>query len=152
MDLSIEEFSALNSQDIIPSIIEQNQNYMFASNIKDNTVMRINLDAYDFKVKSYNLSGSEFDITQEPSVDDGYLFDKDGYYGGGDSNSIISYRLITLPITVHKNAIKKESIGPSEAEQFDCSYIVATDTPTGETSAIAKKLLYIKNDGSTEEI
>ena len=116
MDLSIEEFSALNSQDIIPSIIEQNQNYMFASNIKDNTVMRINLDAYDFKVKSYNLSGSEFDITQEPSVDDGYLFDKDGYYGGGDSDSIISYRLITLPITVHKNAIKKESIGPSEEE------------------------------------
>ena len=152
MDLSIEEFSALNSQDIIPSIIEQNQNYMFASNIKDNTVMRINLDAYDFKVKSYNLLGSEFDITQEPSVDDGYLFDKDGYYGGGDSNSIISYRLITLPVTVHKNAIKKESIGPSEAEQFDCSYIVATDTPTGETSPIVKNLLYIKNDGSTEEI
>lgn len=55
-DLTIEEFSSLNGLQIIPSVIEQNQNYLFAANIKDKTI--IQLDG-DFDFKSYQF-GTEY--------------------------------------------------------------------------------------------
>lgn len=36
---SLEEFAALQTQTLIPKIIEQNQNYLFAANIKDETII-----------------------------------------------------------------------------------------------------------------
>ena len=55
-DLTIEEFSSLSGLQIIPSVIEQNQNYLFAANIKDKTVIQLDEDL-DFK--SYQF-GTEY--------------------------------------------------------------------------------------------
>ena len=55
-DLTIEEFSSLNGLQIVPGVIEQNQNYLFAANIKDKTI--IQLDG-DFDFKSYQF-GTEY--------------------------------------------------------------------------------------------
>ena len=55
-DLTIEEFSSLNGLQIVPSVIEQNQNYLFAANIKDKTVIQLDQDL-DFK--SYQF-GTEY--------------------------------------------------------------------------------------------
>lgn len=40
-DLSMEEFSGLDGLSIIPEVIEQNQNYLFAGNVKDETIINI---------------------------------------------------------------------------------------------------------------
>lgn len=42
--LSLDEFSALDGQDIIPTVIESNQGYLFGANIKDTTVFDLNVD------------------------------------------------------------------------------------------------------------
>lgn len=53
-DLTIEEFSSLNGLQIIPSVIEQNQNYLFAANIKDKTIIQLNEDL-DFKSYQFGI-------------------------------------------------------------------------------------------------
>lgn len=55
-DLTIEEFSSLNGLQIVPGIIEQNQNYLFAANIKDETIIQLDRN-FDFK--SYQF-GTEY--------------------------------------------------------------------------------------------
>lgn len=57
--LSIEEFSALGKQVLIPQNIEQNQNYLFEGNVKDDTLLRIGKDYIDIDSKVYqrNLQG-----------------------------------------------------------------------------------------------
>lgn len=42
--LSLDEFSALDGQDIIPTVIESNQGYLFGANVKDTTVFDLNID------------------------------------------------------------------------------------------------------------
>lgn len=78
-ELSIEEFAALDTIDIIPQCIEQNQNYLFAANIKDNTRWRIdgNFDAkaYQFngkgKIALYENNDTTYENAKEfDSVDD----------------------------------------------------------------------------------
>lgn len=54
-DLTIEEFSSLNGLQIIPSVIEQNQNYLFAANIKDKTIIQLNEDL-DFKSYQFGIN------------------------------------------------------------------------------------------------
>ena len=54
-DLTIEEFSSLNGLQIVPSVIEQNQNYLFAANIKDETIIQLNKDL-DFKSYQFGIS------------------------------------------------------------------------------------------------
>lgn len=51
--LSIEEFSALGKQVLIPQNIEQNQNYLFEGNVKDDTLLRIGKDYIDIDSKVY---------------------------------------------------------------------------------------------------
>lgn len=55
-DLTIEEFSSLNGLQIVPGVIEQNQNYLFAANIKDKTIIQLD---EDFDFKSYQF-GTEY--------------------------------------------------------------------------------------------
>lgn len=50
--LTIEEFSALYGQQFIPQVIEKNQEYLLAGNIKDKTV----LDIKDLDFKTYSVS------------------------------------------------------------------------------------------------
>lgn len=53
-DLTIEEFSSLSGLQIIPSVIEQNQNYLFAANIKDKTIIQLN-KGLDFKSYQFGI-------------------------------------------------------------------------------------------------
>lgn len=55
-DLTIEEFSSLSGLQIVPGVIEQNQNYLFAANIKDKTIIQLD---EDFDFKSYQF-GTEY--------------------------------------------------------------------------------------------
>lgn len=50
--LTIEEFSALYGQQFVPQVIEKNQEYLLAGNIKDKTV----LDIKDLDFKTYSVS------------------------------------------------------------------------------------------------
>lgn len=54
--LSIEEFSALGKQVLIPQNIEQNQNYLFEGNVKDDTLLRIGKDYIDIDSKVYRYN------------------------------------------------------------------------------------------------
>lgn len=54
-DLTLDEFSDLNGLQIIPKVIEQNQNYLFAGNIKDDTIITLNSTIH-FKSFQYNTS------------------------------------------------------------------------------------------------
>lgn len=53
-DLSIDEFSSLSGQTLIPKVIEQNQGYMFGANIKDESVIRISSTDFDAKTFQFN--------------------------------------------------------------------------------------------------
>lgn len=45
--ISVEEFAQIHGQDIIPKLLEQNQGYLFAGNVKDDTIFQ--LDRKDLK-------------------------------------------------------------------------------------------------------
>lgn len=45
--ISVEEFTQIHGQDIIPKLLEQNQGYLFAGNVKDDTIFQ--LDREDLK-------------------------------------------------------------------------------------------------------
>lgn len=51
--LTIEEFSALYGQQFVPKVIEKNQEYLLAGNIKDKTVL--NIEDLDFKTYSISM-------------------------------------------------------------------------------------------------
>lgn len=51
---SVDEFAALESQTVIPQSIEHNQGYMFAANIKDETVFQPEIDAKDIQTYQCN--------------------------------------------------------------------------------------------------
>ena len=40
--ISVEEFAQIHGQDIIPKLLEQNQGYLFAGNVKDDTIFQLN--------------------------------------------------------------------------------------------------------------
>lgn len=56
-DLTVEEFSSLNGLQIVPGVIEQNQNYLFAANIKDETIIQLGED-FDFKSYQFGINCS----------------------------------------------------------------------------------------------
>jgi hypothetical protein len=77
-ELSMEEFAAMSGMVVIPTVIEQNQQYMFAANVKDDTIipnLKIDPDNYvslhsGFKVMlSTNITG----IPQQTSSTDSTL-------------------------------------------------------------------------------
>lgn len=62
--LSVEEFSQIHGQDIIPTLLEQNQGYLFAGNVKDTTIFQ--LDREDLKkfwaIQFTPVSGNKYNI------------------------------------------------------------------------------------------
>ena len=54
-DLTIEEFSSLNGLQIVPGVIEQNQNYLFAANVIDETIIQLGED-FDFKSYQFGIN------------------------------------------------------------------------------------------------
>lgn len=77
--ISVEEFAQIHGQDIIPKLLEQNQGYLFAGNVKDDTIFQLSRDdlkkfwaiqfqpdpnGYDipyFDISSYNKVNHAFD-------------------------------------------------------------------------------------------
>lgn len=55
--LTIEEFSQLNGQDIIPKTIESTQGYMFASNIKDKSSIWLDIKDYNPRAYQFDKNG-----------------------------------------------------------------------------------------------
>ena len=62
--ISVEEFAQIHGQDIIPKLLEQNQGYLFAGNVKDNTIFQ--LDRKDLKkfwaIQFTPVSGNKYNI------------------------------------------------------------------------------------------
>lgn len=54
-ELSIQEFAALDTIDIKPSCIEQNQNYLFAADITDETRFRTNNKFFNARSYQYTI-------------------------------------------------------------------------------------------------
>lgn len=86
-DLSMEEFSSLSGLTVIPTVIEQNQNYLFAANVKDETIISIDKvrTDYEFSQRSYNDQTGSMDTLSNPYIDmnseskiglDTYAFDQ----------------------------------------------------------------------------
>lgn len=48
-NLTLDEFSDLNGLQLIPKVIEQNQGYLFAGNVKDETIITFDQTKYDFR-------------------------------------------------------------------------------------------------------
>lgn len=79
-ELSVDEFATLNTQSIIPQVIEQNQGFMFAANVKDDSVLRVNDDDWSATAM---LVGPKIGVCDEQmtalDVDKNtYLLDEDG--------------------------------------------------------------------------
>lgn len=72
-ELSIDEFASLYGQDIVPQVLEQNQNYMFAANVEDRTLLRIEESEYDPKAYQCNSSG-QYILYADGAYSDGKIF------------------------------------------------------------------------------
>lgn len=134
--LSIEEFTAMFSQDIVPQVIEQNQNYMFASNLLDKTVTRISEEEKNNFVANSYKNGAVYN----PGVDyDGSLYNNsaNGAYVGG-TGPWISYKLITTPICVHTECVKD-------------NVIPITTAPGSDVVTSEKKFSYLLSSGEKQE-
>lgn len=68
--LSLEEYNSINGQSFIPKVIEQNQNYLFAGDITDNTVLDIeNIDFSTYSITT-NIDNQEYYLYSDGSGTD----------------------------------------------------------------------------------
>lgn len=83
-ELSLDEFAALNTQTLIPKVIEQNQGYMFAANVKDDTVFTVNPNNVSFGIE-FVLTSVVAESTKTIVNDDNciYLAKTGGGVGSG---------------------------------------------------------------------
>ena len=125
--LTLDEFTSMNGTVIIPQVVEQNQNILFAANVQDSTTIRIDYDTYNPRSYQFNEDGvirlfndvlytdevTYESVTNIPEnvylnkyVDINYNFpnmydckyDADGYFGGTGPN--ISWRFVTCNIPI----------------------------------------------------
>lgn len=107
--LSIEEFQSLNGSTIIPEVIEQNQNYLFAGNVKDTTKYTFKDEDGDMLAYQFNKSGVQspeinkyVDINLKERDDNECKFDRNVQFYGGTGKTI-SWRFITTKIPIHSD-------------------------------------------------
>ena len=83
-ELSLDEFAALNTQTLIPKVIEQNQGYMFAANVKDDTVFTVDPNDVSFGI-NFVLTSVVAESTKTIVNDDNciYLANIGGSVGSG---------------------------------------------------------------------
>lgn len=61
--ISIEEFAQIHGQDIIPKLLEQNQGYLFAGNVKDDTIFQLDReDLKKFWAVQFTYDENKYDI------------------------------------------------------------------------------------------
>lgn len=165
--ISVQEFSSLTEMSIVPKIIEQNQNYMFASNVYDQTKIRIEKE--DISTNSYSLSSdkktrlysssdySDYeDYTSENilsgSVDDDYYISK---YSDVNipvdlgSNDLCKYDKDGYYGGIGKNISWKFIVTPINIHKnsLSGSSVTADNPPSGEDQNTTEKMYWIKSDG-----
>ena len=153
-EISIEEFTSMYGQVIIPQVIEENQNYMFASNIKDETVANLTDEeigkciAIQYKSDNTTYTNSDkyfkpySDISKSANTVEKYAFTQkvdDGpqYYGGSNTN--VSWRFVTTPVELHSNCAHSDSNTGGEAKFIN-------EAPHVEVRNEQQNLYYIKSD------
>lgn len=158
-EISIEEFTSMYGQVIVPQVIEENQNYMFASNIKDETVANLTSEDIDdciaIQYKSDNAPHTNSDkyfnpysdISKSANTVEKYAFTKkvdDGpqYYGG--TGNLVSWKFVTTPVELHSNCAHSDSNTGGEAKFIN-------EAPRVEVRNESQKIYYIKSDGILEE-
>ena len=79
-ELSVDEFSSLNSQIIIPKSIEQNQGYLFAGNIEDETTFYVDENASNWSAGPFKF---DISLTGDTTVSGNLktYFEQHGIYG-----------------------------------------------------------------------
>lgn len=178
-ELSMEEFAALNALKIQPTVIETNQNYMFAANIKDKSNLQlseidINTQSYSFnadgEARLYNneLYGNSSSISINKNNYNSYSQYNEYYMNPyADINKYANEE----PVDSEKYAFDKDgfyggsgsivswkfittAIQLHDAVSVDGNEISSTisDIPSDKTSASSiSKIFYIKNDGSFQD-
>lgn len=118
MELSVDEFHAIGNQDIIPKVIETNQGYMFASNIKDETKFEVDID---FSTKLYKKDGSiaEVDITADKLPLQTYEASDSGYPVLGGSSDYIEWRLINQIVQIQGDVNTEIPQYDNKQSQYD---------------------------------
>lgn len=83
--ISVEEFAQIHGQDIIPKLLEQNQGYLFAGNVKDDTIFQLSRDdlkkfwAIQFWPDSNGYNIPYFDVSSYNKVN--HAFDDESSTG-----------------------------------------------------------------------
>lgn len=121
-ELSVEEFAGLNELDIVPQCIEQNQNYLFAANTLDKTMLRVDdenkeLDPSNFIAYSANSRGQ-------------YVLYNDTTY----STSRTFTDIQSIPSDYYLNKYVDMNVGDSESEP--CRYIKESNVLGGKGKSI----------------
>lgn len=158
--LSIQEFAAIDSINIVPECIEQNQNYLFAADIDDNTRLRFSkgqfdATAYQFNSENKIVLSKNNDTTYEQfeeydsveSIEDDYVLNKysdmtieelsnnpckydEDGYLGGTGKNV-SWRFVTTEIPL------------DSAREFDSQH-----PPVVQSDKVAP-LYYLKRNGNS---
>lgn len=111
--LSVSEFAALDGLVIIPNAIEQNQNYMFASNIEDQTVLKLDPESFDSKSYSARVDGvvelyNENDTTFSRAA---YVFNI--------NKTDLDFDTIPAQYVINKYSDVNQNVGLTERCSFD---------------------------------
>lgn len=87
---TIDEFSAIYGTVIKPNIIEQNQGYLFAANVSDDTIFRVSYDDYNPRAYQFNSEGNAV-YYSDVNYTDKLIFSKDELNDVPDKNYINKY-------------------------------------------------------------
>lgn len=155
-EISIEEFTSMYGQIIVPQVIEENQNYMFASNIKDETVANLTDTQIDeciaIQYKSDNTPHTNSDkyfnpysdISKSANVVEKYAFtelndeNQVQYYGG--TGDLVSWKFVTTPVELHSKCAYSDHSTGGEAKFIN-------EAPHVEVRNEVQRMYYIKANG-----
>lgn len=160
-EISIEEFTSMYGQVIVPQVIEENQNYMFASNIKDETVANLTSTQIDecvaIQYKSDNTPHTNSDkyfnpysdISKSANTVEKYAFtelddeNQVQYYGG--TGDLVSWKFVTTPVELHSKCAYSDRSTDGEAKFIN-------EAPHVEVRNEQQNLYYIKQDNKLTTI
>ena len=160
-EISIEEFTSMYGQVIVPQVIEENQNYMFASNIKDETVANLTStqinECIAIQYKSDNTPHTNSDkyfnpysdISKSANTVEKYAFtelddeNQVQYYGG--TGDLVSWKFVTTPVELHSKCAYSDRSTNGEAKFIN-------EAPHVEVRNEQQNLYYIKQDNKLTTI
>lgn len=120
--LSIQEFAAIDSINIVPECIEQNQNYLFAADIEDNT--RLRFDEGQFDAKAYQCADDgKIYLYKNGDTTYEYEYQFDDVYSINEDCTLNAYSDMTIdraqyPIQHECKYCKESSIDDIAADEY----------------------------------